>query len=107
MADNVTITAGNDVVTVTDPTTSVPVVVTEETISIGSEVGQLNIAQVQDVISATDEASNVAITEQEEIIQPNVAQVQIQVVEDKEMPYAKRGWLTALLAEALSRLGLK
>lgn len=90
MADNVTITAGNDVVTVTDPTTSVPVVVTEETILIGSEVGQLNIAQVQDVISATDEASNVAITEQEEIIQPNVAQVQIQVVEDKEMPYAKR-----------------
>jgi len=90
MADSVTITAGNDVVNVTDPTTSVPVTVTEETISIGSEVGQLNIAQVQDVVSATDTGSQVSITEQIEIIQPNVAEVQIQVVEDKEMPYAKR-----------------
>lgn len=93
MADTVVVTPILDVVTVVDPTTSVPVNITEEVISVGS-VGsgaeQINIVVVEDALNVAEELSAVIVSDDPLTVQPQLGEVLIQVVEDSEMPYAKR-----------------
>lgn len=90
MADNVTVISAIDSITVIDPTTLVPVTVTEEIVSIGSGTDQINIAPEIDSVQVTETPDPVNVSEVTEIISPEIADVQVQIVEDSEVPYAKR-----------------
>jgi len=90
MADNVTVISSIDSITITDPTTQVPVTVTEDVVSIGSGIDQINIAPEQDSVQVTETPDPVSVNEVTEIISPEIADVQVQIVEDSEVPYAKR-----------------
>jgi len=90
MADNVTVTTAEDVITVVDPTTSVPVSIIEEIVSVGSGVDQINVTATEETVQVTEVTDSTVVTDVQEIIQPQVAEVQVQIVEDSNVPYAKR-----------------
>jgi len=90
MADNVTVISSIDSITVIDPTTQVPVTVTEDVVSIGSGIDQINITPEQESVQVTETPDPVSVNEVTEIISPEIADVHVQIVEDSEVPYAKR-----------------
>lgn len=87
--DNVTVTQVVDAITVVDPTTQVPVTITEDVISVGSGVDQVNIAVAEEVFNIAEETTVVSVADEVVVIQPRVAEVQIQIIEDISVPYAK------------------
>lgn len=88
--DSVTIVQGSDSVIVTDPTTNVPVTITEETVIAGSEVSAVNIGIVEEVFNVKEEVSTISVTDKTTVVKPSVAEVQVQIIEDISVPYAKR-----------------
>ena len=90
MADNVNIITGEDVVNIVDPTTSLDIAITEESVNVGNGVDVVSVTPELETVQVGDAGDEINITEVvEELPQANDAVI-VQIVEDANVPYAKR-----------------
>lgn len=90
MSDNISVITSTDVIEVIDPTTQVPITITEDVISVGSGTDEIAITVNNDVIDVNESTPVIQVTDEQTVIQPNVGDVHVQVMEDSDVPYAKR-----------------
>lgn len=90
MADSVSVNTAYDVIEVVDPTTSLPVFITEDNIQVGSGVDEVSITVGVDSITLSDSTAVLEVVDEQAVIQPAVGDVHIQIMEDSEMTWARR-----------------
>jgi len=90
VADEVNINTAYDVIEVVDPTTLVPITITEESIHVGSGMDEVTVVTDGDTVAVVEGTEVISITDELVNVQPTVEDVQVQIVEDSEVPYAKR-----------------
>lgn len=93
MTDIIQVTDVTESIIVTDASDSIAVTITEEVISVPNGVDAVEITTVTEAVNISTAIDAVSVTEEAVTIQPNVADVVINVTsipEDTEMPFAKR-----------------
>lgn len=91
MVDNVTVVESVEVVDVSEVTQVITPVINEVTIQGEGQSDSIIVTEPDtDAITINEVTEVVPVTDATEVIQPAFSEVLIQVVEDSEMPYAKR-----------------
>jgi len=91
MTDNVEVIEGDDLVNVAEVVETITPVVSEVVIQGEGQTDALIVTEpIADAVAVAEITETIPVTETIEEITPNFSEILVQVVEDSEMPYAKR-----------------